>query len=119
VYLWADGIYANVRRDERRCMLVVVGCDIRGNKHFLAIEEGFRESTESWKALLLSLKDRGVNAAKLAVGDGALGFWAALAEVYPETREQRCWVHYADLQIMPTFCVDPASPMTTVAMKSA
>jgi transposase-like protein len=93
VYLWADGIYANVRRDERRCMLVVVGCDGRGNKHFLAIEEGFRESTESWKALLLSLKDRGVNAAKLAVGDGALGFWAALAEVYPETREQRCWVH--------------------------
>lgn len=93
VYLWADGIYANVRRDERRCMLVVVGCDIRGNKHFLAIEEGFRESTESWKALLLSLRDRGINAAKLAVGDGALGFWAALAEVYPETRDQRCWVH--------------------------
>lgn len=93
VYLWADGIYANVSRSERRCMLVVVGCDRHGNKHFLAIEEGFRESTESWKALLLSLKDRGINAARLAVGDGALGFWAALAEVYPETREQRCWVH--------------------------
>src|SRR5690606_17331947 len=93
VYLWADGIYANVSRSERRCMLVVVGCDRHGNKHFLAIEEGFRESTESWKALLLSLKDRGVNTARLAVGDGALGFWAALAEVYPETREQRCWVH--------------------------
>jgi transposase-like protein len=93
VYLWADGIYVNVRAEERRCVLVVVGCDVHGRKHFLAIEDGFRESAASWKALLLSLKDRGVNAAKLAVGDGALGFWAALAEVYPETREQRCWVH--------------------------
>jgi putative transposase len=93
VYVWADGIYVNVRSAERRCMLVVVGCDVRGNKHFLAIEEGFRESAESWKALLLSLKDRGIDAAQLAVGDGALGFWTALAEVYPETRVQRCWVH--------------------------
>jgi transposase-like protein len=93
VYLWADGIYVNVRAEERRCMLVVVGCDLHGRKHCLAIEDGFRESTASWKALLLSLKDRGLDAAKLAVGDGALGFWAALAEVYPETREQRCWVH--------------------------
>ena len=67
--------------------------DDSGRKHFLAIEDGFRESTESWKALLLSLKDCGVDAAKLAVGDGALGFWAALAEVCPQTREQRCWVH--------------------------
>lgn len=93
VYLWADGIYVNVRSEERRCVLVVIGCDVRGRKHFLAIEDGFRESAESWKAVLLSLKDRGVAAAKLAVGDGALGFWAALAEVYPATREQRCWVH--------------------------
>jgi len=93
VYLWADGIYVNVRAEERRCVLVVVGCDIHGRKHFLAIEDGFRESAQSWKALLLSLKDRGLDAAKLAVGDGALGFWAALAEVYPATREQRCWVH--------------------------
>ena len=94
VYLWADGIYLNVRADERRCLLVVIGCDVQGNKHFLAIEEGFRESTESWKALLLGLRDRGVEIApKLAVGDGALGFWAALAEVFPTTRAQRCWVH--------------------------
>jgi len=93
VYLWADGIYVNVRAEERRCVLVVVGCDVHGNKHFLAIEDGFRESAASWKALLLSLRDRGLDAARLAVGDGALGFWAALAEVYPETREQRCWVH--------------------------
>lgn len=94
VYLWADGIYLNVRADERRCLLVVIGCDVQGNKHFLAIEEGFRESTESWKALLLGLRDRGVEITpKLAVGDGALGFWAALAEVFPTTRTQRCWVH--------------------------
>jgi len=93
VYLWADGIYVNIRREERRCVLVVIGCDVHGRKHFLAIEEGFRESKESWKALLLSLRDRGLNAAQLAVGDGALGFWAALAEVFPATRVQRCWVH--------------------------
>ena len=94
VYLWADGIYLNVRAEERRCLLVVIGCDVQGNKHFLAIEEGFRESAESWKALLLGLRDRGIGLApKLAVGDGALGFWAALAEVFPTTRSQRCWVH--------------------------
>lgn len=94
VYLWADGIYINVRAAERRCVLVVIGCDRHGRKHFLAIEEGFRESTESWKALLLSLRDRGLTVApRLAVGDGAMGFWSALAEVYPKTRVQRCWVH--------------------------
>ena len=85
VYLWADGIYVNVRSDQRRYLLVVVGCDVHGRKHFLAIEAGFRESAESWKAVLLSLRDRGVDAPKLAVGDGALGLWSALAEVYPET----------------------------------
>ena len=93
VYLWANGIYVNVRNEDRRCLLVVVGCDVRGYKHFLALDAGFRESKESWKAVLLSLRDRGVKAAKLAVGDGGLGFWSALAEVYPETRAQRCRVH--------------------------
>jgi transposase-like protein len=94
VYLWADGIYTNVRSDERRCLLVLIGCDARGKKHFLAIEEGFRESKQSWKALLLSLRDRGLKTPpKLGVGDGAMGFWAALAEVFPTTRAQRCWVH--------------------------
>ncbi|MFB3079915.1 MAG: IS256 family transposase, partial [Lysobacterales bacterium] len=94
VYWWADGIYLNVRAEERRCMLVVIGCDKQGRKHFLSIEEGFRESTESWKALLLSLRDRGITVApKLAVGDGAMGFWAAMAEVFPSTRSQRCTVH--------------------------
>ena len=94
VYLWADGIYINARQADRRCVLVVIGCDVHGNKHFLAIDEGFRESTESWKALLLGLRDRGLTIPpKLAVGDGAMGFWAALSEVFPETRHQRCWVH--------------------------
>jgi putative transposase len=94
VYVWADGIYTNVRSDERRCVLVLIGCDTLGKKHFLAIEEGFRESKQSWKALLLSLRDRGLKTApKLGVGDGAMGFWAALAEVFPSTRSQRCWVH--------------------------
>ena len=93
VYLWADGIYVNVRGGERRYLLVVVGCDARGRKRFLALEAGFRESVQSWKAVLLSLRDRGVKAAKLAVGDGGLGFWSALAEVYPQTRAQRCRVH--------------------------
>jgi transposase-like protein len=94
VYFWADGIYVNVRDAERRCLLVLIGCDTHGRKHFLGIEEGFRESTESWKSLLMSLRDRGLTMApKLAVGDGAMGFWAALAGVYPTTRAQRCWVH--------------------------
>ena len=93
VYLWADGVYFNIRGDDRRCVLAVIGCDAQGNKHFLALEDGFRESAASWKAVLTRLRDQGVNAAKLAVGDGALGFWTALAEVYPETRAQRCWVH--------------------------
>ena len=94
VYLWADGIYINARSADRRCVLVLIGCDRHGKKHFLAVDEGFRESTESWKALLLGLRDRGLTKApKLAVGDGAMGFWAALSEVFPETRHQRCWVH--------------------------
>ena len=83
VYLWANGIYVNVRGGERCCLLVVVGCDASGRKRFLVLEAGYRESNESWKAVLLSLRDRGVKAAKLAVGDGGLGFWSALAEVYP------------------------------------
>ena len=95
VYLWADGIYSGLRaEDERLCALVVIGVNERGEKHFLAIEDGVRESKQSWRELLLDLKERGLAIPpKLAVGDGALGFWPALEEVYPETRQQRCWVH--------------------------
>lgn len=95
VYWWADGIYSRLRGDDHRlCVLVLIGVNDRGEKHFLAIEDGVRESKQSWRELLLDLKRRGIEAApELAVGDGALGFWAALEEVYPGTRHQRCWVH--------------------------
>ena len=94
VYLWADGIYSGLPAEQQRlCALVVMGVNERGEKHFLAIEEGVRESTQSWRELLLGLKHRGLKVPQLAVGDGALGFWAALDEVFPETRQQRCWMH--------------------------
>jgi putative transposase len=95
VYVWADGIYSGLRgEDGKLCVLVVVGVNERGQKSFLAIEDGVRESTQSWREVLLALKARGLSAPpKLAVGDGALGFWAALDEIYPATQQQRCWVH--------------------------
>jgi len=95
VYLWADGIYSGLRAENQKlCVLVIIGVNERGEKHFLAIEDGVRESTQSWREVLLGLKRRGLKVPpKLAVGDGALGFWSALEEVYPETRHQRCWVH--------------------------
>ena len=95
VYLWVDGIYSGLRADSQKlCVLVVIGVNERGEKRFLAIEDGVRESTQSWREVLLDLKRRGLEVPpKLAVGDGALGFWAALDEVYPETCHQRCWVH--------------------------
>jgi putative transposase len=94
-YFWADGIYVNVRLDdERSCILVIMGADLSGKKELVAVSDGYRESTASWREVLLDLKRRGLEVGpKLAVGDGALGFWAALREVYPGTREQRCWVH--------------------------
>jgi transposase-like protein len=94
VYIWADGIYSGLRAERQRlCALVIVGVNARGEKHFLAIEDGIRESTQSWREVLLDLKSRGLQAPELAVGDGALGFWAALEEVLPATRQQRCWMH--------------------------
>ena len=94
VYIWADGIYSGLRsEDTKLCALVIIGVNERGQKHFLAIEDGVRESTQSWREVLLNLKDRGMNAPQLAIGDGALGFWKALDEVYSKTRHQRCWVH--------------------------
>jgi transposase-like protein len=94
VYVWADGVYSGLRAEqEKLCALVVIGVNERGQKHFLAIEDGVRESTQSWREVLLKLKSRGMNIPNLAIGDGAMGFWAALEEVYPESRQQRCWMH--------------------------
>ena len=90
VYLWADGIHSGLRcSTEKLCALVIIGVNKRGEKHFLAIEDGVRESTQSWREVLLRLKSRGLNTARLAVGDGALGFWAALDEIYPQPRTGR------------------------------
>jgi transposase-like protein len=95
VYLWADGVHFNIRLEEdRQCILVLMGATADGKKELIAISDGHRESEQSWKGLLLDLKARGlIIDPKLATGDGALGFWKALAQVYPSTREQRCWVH--------------------------
>ena len=98
VYIWADGIHVNVRLEDtenkQQCLLVVMGATAEGHKELLAVQDGYRESTQSWTELLVDLQRRGLTLApKLATGDGALGFWAALRTVYPETREQRCWVH--------------------------
>ena len=98
VYVWADGIYANVRLEDdankKQCLLVLMGATTDGRKELIAVVDGYRESKQSWRELLLDLKQRGMTIdPKLAVGDGALGFWAALREVFPTTREQRCWVH--------------------------
>lgn len=93
-YIWADGVYFKVRlEDDRLAALVIIGVRPDGTKEVVALEDGYRESTESWATLLRDLKRRGMPAPKLAVADGALGFWAALRQVYPETEEQRCWVH--------------------------
>ena len=94
MYIWADGVYNGLRAEQTKlCARVVMGVNERGEKHFLAIEDGVRESTQSWREVLLKLKSRGMNSPKLAVGDGAMGFWSALDEVYPQTGQQRCWVY--------------------------
>ncbi len=94
VYLWADGVHFRIRLEEDRlCALVVIGVRPDGTKELLAIEDGYRESTESWSSVLRALHRRGMRAPVVALGDAALGFWAALRDVWPETREQRCWVH--------------------------
>ena len=95
VYLWADGVHFGVRlEDASQCILVVIGATVDGKKELLAMLDGYRESAESWKELLLDLKQRGLTVdPKVAVGDGALGFWKALPQVFGTTREQRCWVH--------------------------
>ena len=95
VYFWVDGIYFNVRLDDNRsCILVIMAADRHGNKELLAVQDGYRESKEGWREMLLDLKARGLEIGpSLSIGDGGLGFWAALDEIYPKTKRQRCWVH--------------------------
>ncbi len=94
VYLWADGVHLNVRLDsERLCLLVLIGVRTDGRKELVALADGYRESEGSWADLLRDARRRGMRAPVLAVGDGALGFWKALGEVFPQTRAQRCWFH--------------------------
>lgn len=95
VYVWADGIYSTLRgEDDRLCLLVLIGVNVRGEKRLLALSDGYRESKASWLAILQDLEARGLSMTpKLGIGDGSLGFWAALAEAWPETKCQRCWVH--------------------------
>jgi len=95
VYFWVDGVHFNIRLEEdRQCILVIMGATAEGEKELIALADGFRESEQSWLQLLLDCKQRGLTIdPKLAVADGALGFWKALPQVYPTTREQRCWVH--------------------------
>ena len=98
VYVWADGIHAQIRlespENNQQCLLVLMGATAEGKKELIAVVDGYRESEQSWYELLIDLKQRGLSVdPKLATGDGALGFWAALRKVYPATREQRCWVH--------------------------
>jgi transposase-like protein len=94
VYLWADGIHVNIRLEEHKlCLLVLIGVRADGRKELVALADGYRESVESWADLLRDAARRGMRAPVLAVGDGALGFWGALREVFPKSREQRCWFH--------------------------
>ena len=94
-YFWVDGIYFSARmEEEKQCILVIVGATDKGQKELIAIADGYRESEQSWLEVLLDLKRRGLEMGpQLALGDGALGFWKALRQVYPGAREQRCWVH--------------------------
>lgn len=94
VYIWADGVYFRPRMEEKQCVLVLIGADEWGRKEIIGLCDGYRESTQSWRELLLDLQRRGLyHAPDLAIGDGALGFWNALREVFGATKEQRCWFH--------------------------
>ena len=95
VYVWADGVHFNIRLEEdRQCILVLMGATAEGKKELIAVADGYRESEQSWRQLLVGCRQRGLTVdPKLATGDGALGFWKALRQAYPTTRTQRCWVH--------------------------
>ncbi|MDP9843589.1 hypothetical protein J2853_002800 [Streptosporangium lutulentum] len=106
VYLWADGIHVNIRLAEHKlCLLVMIGVRADGRKELIALSDGYRESTESWADLLRDCKRRGMRAPVLAVGDGALGFWGALREVFPQAKAQRCWFHRSRKEITRRFPV--------------
>jgi putative transposase len=109
VYFWVDGIYVHARlEDEAQCLLVIIGATPEGKKELVGLADGLRESAHSGRGLLLDLKRRGLSSGpQLAVGDGALGFWKALDEVWPTTRAQRCWVHKTALErrLVPTDCL--------------
>ena len=95
MYAWADGIYLQARlEDEKQCILVLIGATPEGRKELIGFTDGARESAQDWRDLLLDLKRRGLDVRpELAIADGALGFWKAAGEIWPTTREQRCWVH--------------------------
>lgn len=94
VYIWADGVYCNVRQDDKLCLLVIMGSDSTGRKEILGLTDGYRETEASWQELLSQLDDQGLQSApEIAVGDGALGFWKAITKHWPQTKQQRCWVH--------------------------
>ena len=118
--MWVDGIHLKVRLDaDKVCLLVIIGVRADGRKELVALADGFRESAESWADLLRDCKRRGMPAPVLAVGDGALGFWKAVRDVFPATAEQRCWWHYADLRIMPMWSLDPLQGRDFVLARSA
>jgi transposase-like protein len=120
VYLWVDGIHLKLRLEQDKvCLLVMIGVRADGTKELVALADGFRESSESWADLLRDCKRRGMRAPVLAVGDGALGFWKALRDVFPTTREQRCWWHYADLGVMPMLAADPLRGWDVELVRSA
>ena len=92
-YIWADGVYSQVRMDDKLCLLVMIGADEFGNKEILAVEDGFRESEQSWTDVINDLMARGMQIPELLIGDGALGLWKAASKIWPSTVSQRCWVH--------------------------
>src|SRR5512132_2775883 len=120
VYCWADGVHFRVRLEQARlCCLVIVGVRADGTKELVAVCDGERVSTESWAEVLRDLRRRGMRAPVVAVGDGALGLWAALRDVFPVTRHQRDWVHYAGQRIMPSWGWEPWRDKGLELLKSA